>query len=88
VIVVFDKSFSKSLGKLKDSTVLNNLESIIFFCESAKNIKTIPNLKKLKGYRNYYRIKSGPYRIGLEIEQDTIRFITVLHRKDIYKKFP
>jgi len=88
VNLVFDKSFSKSLGKIKDNTVLNNIESIIIFCESAKSIKIIPNLKKLKGYRDYYRIKSGSYRIGLEIEHDTLRFITVLHRKDIYKKFP
>lgn len=86
--VVFDKSFSKNPGKIKDKAVFNNIESIIIFCESAKSIKTIPNLKKLKGYRDYYRIKSGAYRIGLELEQDTLRFITVLHRKDIYKKFP
>lgn len=83
--VVFDKSFSKSLGIIKDNTVLNTIESIIIFCESTKSI---PNLKKLKGYRDYYRIKSGSYRISLELEQDTLRFITVLHRKDIYKKFP
>lgn len=86
--VVFDKSFSKSLGKIKDKTVLKNLESIILFCESAKSIKSIGNLKKLKGFRDYYRIKSGSYRIGIEIDQNTLRFITVLHRKDIYKKFP
>jgi len=43
----------------------------------------------MTGWLNYYRIKSGDYRIGIELEPDnTIRFIVISHRKDIYKNFP
>lgn len=65
--VVFDRSFYKSLDKLKDASVK----------------------KKLTGYKTFYRIRIGDYRIGIELEKtDTLRFIVIAHRKDIYTIFP
>ncbi|HET8754110.1 MAG TPA: type II toxin-antitoxin system RelE/ParE family toxin, partial [Salinimicrobium sp.] len=80
--------FSKSIDKIKNRKILSKIESIILACENSEDIKNIPNIKKLVGFKDYYRIKSGNYRIGVEIEKNTIRFITVLHRKDIYQRFP
>ncbi|MCF8308850.1 MAG: type II toxin-antitoxin system RelE/ParE family toxin [Bacteroidales bacterium] len=48
----------------------------------------MPNLKKLKGYKDYYRIRLSDYRIGIQIKDDTVFFVVFGHRKDIYKKFP
>lgn len=36
------------------------------FSEQSNNFDNLPNLKKLKGYTNYYRIRTGNYRIGLK----------------------
>jgi len=36
---------------------------------------------------NQWRIKIGDYRIGVEIKKDTVIFVRILHRKDIYKYF-
>ncbi|QBN18962.1 type II toxin-antitoxin system RelE family toxin [Flavobacterium nackdongense] len=88
MIVTFDKSFSKSLDKIGNAIALKNTSKAIEKCEMAKNISEIPNLKKLKGYKNYYRIKIGDYRIGVEIENETIDFILITHRKNIYNLFP
>ena len=52
------------------------------------NIKAIKNIKKLKGHHDFYRIRIGDYRIGLESKNKTIELIRFLHRKDIYKYFP
>jgi len=46
------------------------------------------DVKKIKGYDNYYRLRIGQYRIGIEWNGDTIIFCRVLHRKNIYKYFP
>ena len=47
------------------------------------------DLKKIKGYENYYRIRIGAYRIGCEIQAgNKIIFYRVKNRKDIYKVFP
>jgi len=43
----------------------------------------------MQGFKTFYRIRIGDYRIGIELENPTtLRFIIVLHRKNIYKKFP
>lgn len=89
MVVLFDRSFSKSLGKIRDKKILQAIENAILECEEARNLKSIKSLKKLTGFQVYYRIKIGDYRIGIEYEKPTtLHFITVLHRKEIYKKFP
>ena len=87
--VSFDKSFIKAIVKVKNPLVLKRIENIIYSLESAESIENVSNIKKLIGYTSYYRIKMGVYRIGFELINDKeIKLITVLHRKDIYKKFP
>lgn len=89
MIVEFDKSFSKSLDKVKDSTTLQRTEKTILKLEKANSLKDVKNLKKLSGFKNYYRIRIGDYRIGVEqVDNRIIRLIIITHRKDIYKKFP
>jgi len=85
----FDKSFLKSLDKLNDKRLFEKVEKIITYCESVERISEIKNLKKLSGFSNYYRIKLGSFRIGVElVNKNVLRFIVISHRKDIYRKFP
>ncbi len=87
--VDFDTSFNRAIKKIKDKSVLSDIKDAIIDCEEASLKSKIKGLKKLVGYKTFYRIKiPKDYRIGVEIEGNTITFITVLHRKDIYKKFP
>jgi len=57
-------------------------------------LKTLQNfqeyrIKFIKGFKNYYRIRIGDYRIGFKkAEGENIEFMRVKHRKDIYKHFP
>jgi len=87
--VVFDKSFNKSIDKIRDIKVKERIIKIIISVENADNVEIIPQVKKMRGWQNYYRIKFGDYRIGIELEtNNTIRFIIAAHRKDIYRNFP
>ena len=87
--VVFDSSFSKSLRKLKVKWLKKKIEDTIVEAENASTIHDIANVKKLQGFKSFYRIRIGDYRIGIELEDNaTVRFIIVLHRKDIYREFP
>jgi mRNA interferase RelE/StbE len=89
VIVEFDKSFAKSIDKVKDKSLLAKIETTITELEIAQTIQEIKNLKKLTGFKSYYRIRLGAYRLGIEkIDENTVRFIVIAHRKDIYKNFP
>ena len=86
--VKFESKFAKDLKKIKDPKVLSRLKKIIIHCKTIENLLEINNLKKLQSYETFYRIRLGEYRIGIEIQKDTIIFTRFLHRKDIYKFFP
>lgn len=86
--VVFKSSFLKSISALKDSKLKSNIVSAIENVEKAGGVRQINNIKKLRGYKHYYRIRIGDFRIGLSLENDTVFFVDIDHRKDIYKHFP
>jgi mRNA-degrading endonuclease RelE of RelBE toxin-antitoxin system len=46
------------------------------------------NGKQMVGWKGYYRIRVGEHRIGFRIDEGTIVFLRVLHRKDMYRHFP
>ena len=85
---VFLKQFYKDLDKVKDQNVKDCIAKIIINVEEANSLRDIKNLKKLKGYKTVFRIKTGDYRIGIIIEKDIVEFVRFVHRKDIYKRFP
>jgi mRNA interferase RelE/StbE len=87
--VEFDSSFLKSLSKIKDQTILQRIKKAIIELEESTDLKKVRNLRKLTGYKNYFRIRIGDFRLGFEsINDDNVRLIIISHRKDIYRNFP
>ena len=85
----YKKSFTKDLKRhSKNQKLLDLIKEIILEVEDAARISDIDNLKKLKAEGKYYRIRSGDYRIGLIIEDETVTFVRALHRSEIYRYFP
>lgn len=80
--------FQKQLLKCSDNKIRLNVLKIIKEVQNAHKIAEIKNIKKLSGFRKYYRIRLGSYRIGLKFEKDTVIFSAFDHRSDIYKYFP
>ena len=88
MIVEFLNKFSKDLNKLSDPQIRASVIKVIEQIESANNLSTIQNLKKLKGHKSAYRIKLGDYRIGIFVVGKVVEIARIVHRKDIYKVFP
>ncbi len=85
----FKKSFAKDLRKkANEKKLLSRVKEIIQEVDHAESVHNILNLKKLKADGNYYRIRSGDYRIGLIIKDDIVHFVRLLHRSEIYRYFP
>ncbi len=88
--VEFTKRFRKEFRQF--ANVGNLAELLNNAIENSLNAKTtgeIKNLKKMTGYKDYYRIRIGSYRIGVKIvSNNTVIFSAFDHRKDIYKRFP
>ena len=87
--VQFDRSFNKSIKGLTDEGVKKKIANFIIACEKAESISVLKNIKKLQGYKTFYRLRIGDYRMGFELtDPSTIVFIIACHRKDIYRIFP
>jgi mRNA interferase RelE/StbE len=84
----FDKSFDKDHRKIKDKKILRRVIQLIDEVELANSVDQIKSVRKLGGFKDYYRVRVGDYRIGLRIFGNTVEFIRILHRKDVYKYFP
>ena len=84
----FRETFARDLKGVRDKNLLQRVKESIEAVERADSLNALPNLKKLKGAKNYFRLKIGDYRIGLALENDTVVFVRFLDRKDIYKYFP
>ena len=84
----FHDSFGKDIDKIKERNIKNVCLEVIEKMKLVNSLSDIPNVKKLKGFKNYYRIRIGDYRIGIEYVNSTVIFKRFLSRKDIYKFFP
>lgn len=86
--VEFNESFLKDLKAVKDKSVLAKVKATIENAEQSESLDSITHLKKMRGSREYFRIRIGDFRVGLMLEGDTLVFIRFLNRKDIYRYFP
>lgn len=84
----FLRQFYKDLDKISGKKTFEHIRFSIRNVEEAIVLSDIKNLKKLKGYKNAFRIKIGDFRIGVFFEKDTVEFARVVHRKEIYRVFP
>ena len=86
--IEFTRKFKKQIESLNDRTIRLKVLSIIDAVVVAEKMVDFPNLKKLAGYKNQYRIRLGNYRIGISINDQTVIFAALDHRSNIYKYFP
>jgi mRNA interferase RelE/StbE len=85
----FLKKFSKDLDKFTQPKDKKAILQIIQNVKECNSLDDIPNVKKLTGYANAFRIRSGNLRVGVFVdEQKTVEFARIAFRKDIYNIFP
>ena len=83
-----NKTFLKELAKLPHAQ-RKKVEDFLFNeIDQYRELHDIPGIQKLKGFKNYYRIRFGTYRAGLRFENNVLSFERLLHRKDIFKFYP
>lgn len=86
--VSFEASFARDLKRVRDKKLLQRVEQIIEEIKAATELSDIKGLRKMKGYVAFYRIRLGDYRIGVEVLEDKVIIVRILHRRDIYRYFP
>jgi mRNA interferase RelE/StbE len=86
----FRKSFERDLKKLKNNPrIRGQVREAIEEVEAVGGLRELPSARKLRGGSGeYYRLRVGDYRIGLELEGEVAVFVRCLHRREIYRYFP
>ncbi|TAG53240.1 MAG: type II toxin-antitoxin system RelE/ParE family toxin [Cytophagales bacterium] len=84
--ITIENSFVKDAKKLSKE-VQADLQTEIFKIENCSDLSQL-KFKKMVGFKNAIRVRFGNYRIGIVIENDTLKLTRVGKRGDIYKAFP
>ena len=89
--LIIKKSFLKELKRLpsKTQTACNDILKILADAETLEDPEI--DIIRMEGQSkndNYYRIRIGSFRMGIEYIKPSIIVITILSRGNIYKHFP
>ena len=89
MIVNYLPSFIRDLKALRKTPIYAAIQQTAFEeIPAYTSIDQIPELKKIKGSDQAYRIRVGDYRISIFIENNAVTFARVQHRREIYRYFP
>lgn len=81
-------TFLKQLAVLPDG-IRERVEKFAFDeLPVLESLSEASNIKKLQGYKNCFRARFGDYRVGIEIEEEVAVLRVVLHRRNVYRRFP
>ncbi|MEI7579520.1 MAG: type II toxin-antitoxin system RelE/ParE family toxin [bacterium] len=82
-LIVFKKSAIKELQRLP----LCWIKRIQIIVNALKIKPILSQTKKLQGYQNLYRIRSGTYRLIylVDTKSHTITITKVAHRREVYR---
>lgn len=87
--VLYRKLFLKDLKTLQGNLSYDKIYNLAFIVlPEVTHLHDIQNVKAMKNYPKRYRIRIGDFRIGIEIQGDTVEVMRLLHRKEFYRYFP
>ena len=81
-------NFNKDISKLRDKKLILAVKVALQQIEQAHSLAEVPNVKKLQGKSNYFRLRINDYRIGIFVDNNKVTIVRFLHRKEIYRYFP
>lgn len=84
----YTRLFVKQVKKIKDKQLLAALKASIEEIEKTETLDSLSRIKKLVGYKAYYRLRLQDYRIGIQVANDTAIIACIYHRREIYRYFP
>ncbi len=81
--VVFTNTAQRDLSRLQ-SSIMDRVEPIILSLEETPRPQGV---KKLQGFKDYYRIRIGDYRIIYQINdaENYVIIARILHRREAYR---
>ena len=86
--VSFKRAFARDLRKIPQQKREKIEEFVFKVVPQAGSTDDLSPIIALSGHTGFYRKRFGDYRLGFEVSEGKVIFYRVLHRKEIYKRFP
>ena len=88
MIVEYGKQSLKDLALIPSKSRIPIEKFVFEELPGLDNINQSKKIEFLKGYKNFFKVRFGNYRAGLQKEGEIIIVKRILHRKEIYRFFP
>ncbi len=88
MIVEYSKQSLKDLALIPSKSRISIEKFIFEELPASANITESKKIESMKGYNDFFKVRLGNYRVGLQKESNRIIVKRVLHRKEIYRYFP
>lgn len=82
------RSFEKDARSIKDKNLKIRLDAVLAEIENAQGIADLTGVVAMIGHPGYYRLRIGDYRLGFQMRGDVMILCRILHRREIYRRFP
>ena len=87
--ILYSKTLEKDLESIaRNAVIKKRLLELIEKLKAIGSFEELIGVKKIEGYKSYYRLRIGDYRLGIKLSGDCIELIRFLHRREIYRRFP
>jgi len=86
--VEYRKRFLKELAQLPKNPRVEVEKFVFEILPEATTLVSIGKVEQMKGYRHFFKVRFGNYRLGLQLVDEVLIVEIIAHRKDIYKFFP
>ena len=80
--------FERELRRTRNPVTRRRVASAIEDVKAASTVSESPGIKRMTAGGNFYRIRVGGYRIGVEVQGDVVVLVRFGHRRDFYRRFP
>lgn len=87
MIYDYASAFIKDVKKSSPELRLQ-IQSLVEDIKRVDRLQDLPDVKKMKGCSNAFRIRLGEYRVGIFVENGVVILARMLHRREIYRYFP
>lgn len=84
----YRSSFRRDLRRIRDAEIRRRVSETIAELEAAPSLSAVTGVIRLTAPGHNYRIRISFYRLGLELEGDTLILHRLLHRREFYRHFP
>ena len=80
--------FRRDVRQLGSAQVRRQLDQVIRELTEAANIEEVSGVSRMTARGRHFRIRIGNYRLVMLLEGDALILERILHRREVYGRFP